>query len=159
MKLLTALLALCLLQGLTLATEEGHYTIITPGTIHPNSHFNVAVSVQQVNEPCRIKLGLEGPQFEKSIEVEVQPMSIESVEFLVPDIKHGMWKLNAEGLSGLVFTNSTVLNYEDNKPAVYIQTDKATYKPGDLVQFRVIFLDENMRPAKIDKPVTVFIKV
>lgn len=40
---------------------------------------------------------------------------------------------------------------------VYIQTDKATYKPGDLVRYRVLFLDDQTRPAKLKNPVDIFI--
>jgi len=39
----------------------------------------------------------------------------------------------------------------------YVQTDKATYKPGDKVQYRVLVLDKNTRPAKIDGPVKILI--
>lgn len=84
-------------------------------------------------------------------------MATENVEFEVPKLASGDYNLTAVGVSGVVFRNTTKLNHADEKPSVFVQTDKATYKPADLVQFRVLFLDENTRPARIDGTISVVI--
>lgn len=48
--------------------------------------------------------------------------------------------------------------FKDKEPKIYIQTDKAIYKPGDLVQFRIVVLDENTRPVKLRKPMRLGFK-
>ncbi|XP_017476944.1 PREDICTED: CD109 antigen isoform X5 [Rhagoletis zephyria] len=149
--------ALGLLQIVAFVYAAGHYSVIGPGTIRSNFKYNVAVSVHKAEGPCKIDVAITGPSYNETKTVEVQPMSTENVEFNVPTLKEGDYNLTAKGVSGITFENTTKLNYADYKPAIFIQTDKATYKPGDLVQFRVLFLDANTRPAKIDKPITILI--
>ncbi|XP_054743839.1 CD109 antigen isoform X9 [Anastrepha obliqua] len=149
--------ALVLIQIVALVHAAGHYSVIGPGTIRSNFKYNVAVSVHKAEEPCKIDVAITGPSYNETKTVEVQPMSTENVEFIVPILKEGAYNLSAKGVSGIVFENSTKLNYADYKPSIFIQTDKATYKPGDLVQFRVLFLDANTRPANIEKPITILI--
>lgn len=133
--------------------------MIGPGTIRSNFKYNVAVSVHKAEGPSKIDVSITGPSFNETKTVELQPMSTGNVEFNVPQLQDGDYSLVAKGVSGLHFENSTKLNYADYKPATFIQTDKATYKPGDLVQFRVLFLDANTRPAKIEQPITILINV
>ncbi|XP_061388971.1 CD109 antigen-like, partial [Musca vetustissima] len=70
----------------------------------------------------------------------------------------GDYKLETEGVKGLTFKNSTDLVFKNEGPKIYIQTDKAVYKPGDLVQYRVLALDENTRPAKLHEPLNLGIR-
>jgi len=82
-------------------------------------------------------------------------MSSETIKFDIPKLSSGDYQLQVEGTGGIVFKNSTQLAFADDKNWIYIQTDKATYKPGDLVQFRVLFLNKHTQPALIDKPITI----
>jgi CD109 antigen len=43
--------------------------------------------------------------------------------------------------------NTTNLQYVPKSHSVFIQTDKAVYKPGHKVQFRAIVLDAHMKPS------------
>ncbi|XP_039481374.1 CD109 antigen isoform X4 [Drosophila santomea] len=146
-----------LLQYALLINATGLYSVVGPGTLRSNSKYNVAVSVHKADGPSQIKVSLNGPSYNETKQIELLPMSTQNVEFEVPKLASGNYNLTAEGLSGVVFKNSTKLNYADNKPSVFLQTDKATYKPADLVQFRILFLDENTRPARIEKPISVII--
>ncbi|XP_017115777.1 CD109 antigen isoform X4 [Drosophila elegans] len=146
-----------LLQFALLINATGLYTVVGPGTIRSNSKYNVVVSVHKADGPSQIKVSLNGPSYNETKQIGLPPMSTESVEFEVPKLATGDYNLTAEGIFGVVFRNSTKLNYADKKASTFVQTDKATYKPADLVQFRIIFLDENTRPAKIDKPISVVI--
>ncbi|XP_017954315.1 CD109 antigen isoform X4 [Drosophila navojoa] len=147
----------CVFQLGLLINATGLYTIIAPGTIRSNFKYNVAVSVHKAEGKSTIKVGITGPSYNETKEVELQPMSTTNVEFDVPTLSSGDYNLTADGTEGVIFKNTTKLNYADNKPSIFIQTDKATYKPSDLVQYRVLFLDENTRPAAIDKPITIAI--
>ncbi|XP_033156919.1 CD109 antigen isoform X2 [Drosophila mauritiana] len=146
-----------ILQYALLINATGLYSVVGPGTLRSNSKYNVVVSVHKADGPSQIKVSLNGPSYNETKQIELPPMSTQNVEFEVPKLATGNYNLTAEGLSGVVFKNSTKLNYADEKPSVFVQTDKATYKPADLVQFRILFLDENTRPAKIEKPISVII--
>jgi len=57
-------------------------------------------------------------------------MSSETIKFDIPKLSSGDYQLQVEGTGGIVFKNSTQLAFADDKNWIYIQTDKATYKPG-----------------------------
>lgn len=73
------------------------------------------------------------------------------------DLKSGSYKLNAEGLSGLVFHNTTDLDYNSKSFSVLVQTDKAIYKPADTIRFRVLVLDANTKPYTFNGPLNVYL--
>nr|XP_016940111.1 CD109 antigen isoform X3 [Drosophila suzukii] len=146
-----------ILQYALQINADGLYSVVGPGTIRSNAKYNVAVSIHKADDSSRIKVSLNGPSYNETKELMVSSMSTEVVEFEVPKLANGDYNLTAEGISGVVFKNTTKLNYADVKPLTFIQSDKATYKPADLVQFRILFLDEDTRPATIDKPISVVI--
>ncbi|XP_065356096.1 thioester-containing protein 1 allele S3-like [Calliphora vicina] len=116
----------------------------------------MVVSLHEANEPCSLRVAIEGPSFNESKVVNLQPYESKLIQFLPKKLIQGNYKLKVEGLSGLSFKNESRLNVEPNYgPKIYIQTDKAVYKPQDLVKFRVVILDEHTRPLNIVEPVGV----
>lgn len=71
----------------------------------------------------------------------------------------GQYKLSAEGLSGIDFKNDKPISFVAKNASVFVQTDKAIYKPGDLIRFRVLVLDQNMKPLASQEPIQIFITV
>ncbi|KAG0433503.1 hypothetical protein HPB47_019855, partial [Ixodes persulcatus] len=65
----------------------------------------------------------------------------------VGDWGPGKYKLSASGSGGLDFFNETELTYEHKSYSVFVQTDKAVYKPGQKVLFRVIVMDPYLLPT------------
>ncbi|XP_039950333.1 murinoglobulin-1-like [Bactrocera tryoni] len=137
---------------------DGYYTITSPGSIRPNTKYSIYVSVYEVQDNARIGLTLKGPDYSKNTEIVVPPNSGESATFEFGDIKNGIYTLIAQGLSGIIFENSTNLEYIENPPMVYLQTDKAMYKFGDTIQFRAIFLDQYLLPAKVNQQISIVLK-
>ncbi|KAL5279600.1 CD109.2 family protein [Megaselia abdita] len=133
------------------------YSVSAPGTIRSESDYHVVVSLHKSENPATFKIGLIGPKLTESKTVEVKPFSTEIVKFDLPELTEGDYNVTAEGVTGIEFKNTTKLNFESKHNSVHIQTDKATYKPGDLVRYRVFFLDEQTRPAKLKNPVDIFI--
>lgn len=91
--------------------------------------------------------------------VSLIKLKIISILFQIPALKRDRYNLTAEGISGVEFTNETMLNFEDKEISVLVQTDKSIYKPGDKVNYRILVLDSNLRPAKISAAPDVVIKV
>ncbi|KFB45614.1 AGAP008366-PA-like protein [Anopheles sinensis] len=60
--------------------------------------------------------------------------------------KNEPYVLVAEGLSGIIFTERAALKFDDKQCSMLIQMDKAWYKPGDTVFFRVLVLDRGFKP-------------
>lgn len=63
------------------------------------------------------------------------------------DISSGSYLLTVRGSGGINFENSTELEYMHKSYSVFIQTDKAIYKPGHVVRFRVLVLNPTLRPV------------
>ncbi|XP_067624065.1 thioester-containing protein 1 allele R1 isoform X2 [Eurosta solidaginis] len=131
-----------------LSTGQGIYSIIAPNTLRPNSQYHVAVSVHKSPEPVRVKLGIIGSSYTNFKFADVRPYSTELVQFELPALRRDRYNLTAEGLSGIFFTNETQLNFDTKQFTVLVQTDKAIYRPGDLVHYRVLVLDSNLKPAR-----------
>lgn len=66
------------------------------------------------------------------------------------DMTNGNYKLIAEGLSGVRFYNETELVVNTKRFVMLVQSDKAIYKPGDRIQFRVLVLDSNTKPIDVN---------
>ncbi|XP_016984792.2 alpha-2-macroglobulin isoform X2 [Drosophila rhopaloa] len=136
---------------------EGKYTIVGPGTIHSHREYNVAVAVHQTKEPVTLKVGITGPSYNETQTVELAKSDeFKQITFKLPPLESGDYNLTAEGIKGLEFKNSTKLNYENFKPYIKIQTDKGKYKPGDTINYRVLFLNENLLPDTAEDEVVVW---
>uniref|UniRef100_A0A0A1WMQ8 TEP1-F n=1 Tax=Zeugodacus cucurbitae TaxID=28588 RepID=A0A0A1WMQ8_ZEUCU len=147
MRLRLTLAILAILQVICTANANGHYTVVAPGTIHTNGKYNVVVALHQATVPATVRISLLGPQYNDSKTVELQPYEVQNIGFNVPVLRDGQYNIMAEGLSGVIFKNSTKLSHNVFQTHVKIQTDKGKYKPGDTVNFRVLFLDENLKPS------------
>ncbi|KAH8412667.1 hypothetical protein KR009_004419 [Drosophila setifemur] len=153
----TVCAALALLQMMEPVKAEGKYTIVGPGTIHSHRDYNVAVAVHRTTEPVTLKIGITGPSYNESQTVELATSDeFKQITFKLPPLESGDYNLTAEGVKGLEFKNTTKLNYDNFKPYIKIQTDKGKYKPGDTINYRVIFLNENLQPDIPSEEVVVW---
>ncbi|XP_073822199.1 thioester-containing protein 1 allele S3-like [Musca autumnalis] len=136
--------------------DQSYYSIIAPGTIKSNRKYSVVVTLHDAVEPATIRFGIVGPSYNQTQSVSLQPYESQQVDFMPAKLKQGRYTFFAEGVNSLAFKNETVLLVEENAgPKIYVQTDKAVYKPLDLVQFRVVILDEHTRPINITEPIRV----
>ncbi|XP_037809421.1 CD109 antigen-like [Lucilia sericata] len=133
-----------------------YYSINAPGVIKSNRKYSVFAALHEANGPCSLRIIIEGPSYNEYKDIDLQPFESKLIHFFPKKLLHGNYKLIAEGLSGLIFKNESRLNaYPDYGPKIYIQTDKAIYKPQDLVKFRIVILDEHTRPLNTEEPIDV----
>uniref|UniRef100_A0A1I8MYQ6 TEP1-F n=1 Tax=Musca domestica TaxID=7370 RepID=A0A1I8MYQ6_MUSDO len=136
--------------------HTSYYSVLAPGHIQSNRNYTVLVTIHQSPEPVKVNVTIEGPTFEIHEEVFLNPFESKAITILPPKLTDGEHKLIVQGVSGLRFYNeSELIEIVDAGPTINIQTDKAVYKPGDLVQFRVVLMDEHTRPLKISEPIRV----
>lgn len=139
---------------------KSFYSINAPGTIKSNRKYSVVLALHEASESCSIRITVEGPNFNDTKEVTLQPYESKLIDFLPNKLITGDYTLKAEGISGLRFENSSrIYAIGTYGPKIYIQTDKAIYKPQDIVRFRVVLLDEHTRPLHIEEPISVDILV
>ncbi|XP_027843967.2 CD109 antigen-like isoform X1 [Aphis gossypii] len=131
---------------------NGFYTIVGPKILRPNSEYHVAVSTQGTTSPTTVVVDVGGKQDSGGVLkvtqfVKVDPFSTRIVRLEIGDVGPGNYNLTARGSGGLEFFNTTTLEYVHKSYSVFIQTDKAIYKPGHKVQFRAIVLNYHLKPT------------
>uniref|UniRef100_A0A1B0ABH2 TEP1-F n=1 Tax=Glossina pallidipes TaxID=7398 RepID=A0A1B0ABH2_GLOPL len=151
-------LVYCILHLLWPVRGSGIYSIVAPKTLQSNHKYSVSVTLHDAKQPVTFNIGITGPSYNHSETVNLTPIETTQVDFVLPELDGGPYRLITKGIEGLDFTNATELHLAQSMPKVYIQTDKAMYKPGDLVQYRILVLDENLRPLKSDRRLGVAIK-
>ncbi|XP_022645189.1 CD109 antigen-like isoform X2 [Varroa destructor] len=132
--------------------QRGIYTIVAPSILRPNVVFNVAASVGDVPNPVDMRLSIQGNDERGHFNyitrtAQVPPLRTEIISFEVGDWNPGNYSLKAEGTGSIQFENQTELSFVHKSYSVFIQTDKAVYKPGQRVQFRMIVTDPFLQPS------------
>ncbi|XP_057308923.1 pregnancy zone protein-like isoform X2 [Hydractinia symbiolongicarpus] len=64
----------------------------------------------------------------------------------IPISVKGKVTLIIKSENGVKFDHKETIFVKTLKDAMFIQTDKPTYKPGDKIRFRVIIVDKNLKP-------------
>lgn len=137
---------------ITSLSAEPYYSVIAPKVVRPDSEYHVAVSTTGVSTISSIYIELNGlldngDVFNISQVTQVQPYSTRILRLEIGEIIPGRYQLIARGLSGIEFSSSKPVGYVHKSYSVFIQTDRAIYKPGNKVMFRCILLDSRLRPT------------
>lgn len=120
----------------------------------------MSVSLHESPTPCDFRIGVEGVDNYRNVrEIQVEPFTSQLVEINTGFMAPGAYKLTAEGLRGVEFQDNAYLTFLPKNTSILVQSDKAIYKPGDLVRFRVLVLDLNMKPQISSGDVRIFITV
>lgn len=138
-----------------------YYSIVAPEVIRPFAEYHVAISLHESTTPCEIRLGIEGIQnkYTNYREAFLQPYTSQLIRFNTGFMDTDQYRLTAEGLSGIDFRNERPLSFVSKNASIFVQTDKSIYKPGDLIRFRILVLDINLKPVPSLQPLNIFITV
>lgn len=111
----------------------------------------MSITLHDDVEPAKFRLSIQdGLKYKNEKDVTVTSNQTEFITLRIDnlDVTKG-YKFVAEGLSGFLFKNESDLRIESKNVSIFIQTDKAIYKPGETIKFRVLVLDSELRPAKL----------
>lgn len=127
------------------------YTIVAPQHIRPHLDYQVSLTLHDHPEPATFRLSIQdGLKYKNEKEVTVNSNQTELVTLKIGDLDLSKgYKFVAEGISGLIFKNESSLKIESKNVSIFIQTDKAIYKPGETIKFRVLVLDHELKPASL----------
>lgn len=147
-----AVLFLLALVPLVASQSGGVYTIVAPQKLRPNLKYHVSASLSQGRVPVSLQVTVSGRadngNFNNiSRRAVLSDRDTHVLSFEIGDWGPGKYKITAEGSGGLNFFNETDLTYEHKSYSVFMQTDKAVYKPGQKVLFRVIVVDPYLLPT------------
>lgn len=139
--------------------EKFYYTIQAPKSFRPNSDFIFNLTIHDANcefeEPVIVQATIQDEKnkdgFKVCQDVTMKPNITETVTFPIGDVSlDGSYKFTVKGISGVKMDHSADLDIQTQTHAIFIQTDKAIYKPNDCIKYRVLVLDTNLKAAPIN---------
>lgn len=114
----------------------------------------MSVSVYNQTEPVTIRLSIVEDEDDIIITKDIDIVTNETKLVVLPIEElsvNGYIKFIAEGISGIIFKNFTLLNVESKNYSIFIQTDKAIYKPSESIKFRILVLDFDLKPIELEE--------
>lgn len=140
-------------------------TVVAPKYLRPQSDYHVLVNLANSKVPASIDLQITGARDSNREQVEAKSVLANSGETQTVKFNIGDWQPAEYMLSVNVqavdrswnFTQEKQLTYQAKSYSGFIQTDKAIYKPGQLVQFRAIFLSQTLTPLVLKEQINITI--
>ncbi|CAD5111029.1 DgyrCDS381 [Dimorphilus gyrociliatus] len=159
------LLFLC---NLNVAGIAPKYVIVTPEKIRPGQPLDIYFEIENDGEnfptSAAIVFSLEGTNYmgrerketvilSKKFDMDITKPNIVFLDIPFDIDQSFAYSLNLKadgeiryGTSIAKFKNSTKINFDKKSMSIFIQTDKSMYKPGQMVNFRVISVYPDLKP-------------
>ncbi|NXI90677.1 OVOS protein, partial [Psophia crepitans] len=150
------LLSILSLNWIATVSSELQYVLLVPAVVRSDSPQTACVQFHNLSEPLSLRIILEYGSIQKMIfeEFVTENDFFKCSEFKVPPATSdplAFISFSAKGTTvNLAERRSLAIQNVDN--AVFIQTDKPIYKPGQKVMFRVVTLDSQFRPVQETYP-------
>ncbi|XP_072711400.1 CD109 antigen [Ciconia boyciana] len=148
------LLLLCLLLFCSSAAAGPTYLVAVPWNIRPGANVTVGVALLP-DSPAQVTVRGEVIRDNETILSREMVFEKDSFGTLVLPVlplnsASGNYELLVEGHADgrRIFSNRTSLMYMSKSISVFIQTDKAMYKPGQDVMFRIVTFYPDLKPYK-----------
>ncbi|NXM78015.1 OVOS protein, partial [Serilophus lunatus] len=155
-RILLSILSLNWFAIVSLVSSETQYVLLVPSVVQSDSPQTACVQFHNLTEPLSVSIVLEYGSIQKTLfeesvtkndfftcgKFKVPPATSDPVAFI---------SFSAKGTTvDLDERRSVAIHNVDN--ALFIQTDKPMYKPGQTVMFRVVTLDTQFRPVQETYP-------
>ncbi|KAM3913955.1 alpha-2-macroglobulin-like [Leptodactylus fuscus] len=149
---------LVLFQLLGTLEAKLHYAVIFPSELHTDHPENVCLQLEGAEGESNVKISLnlenkETTLIEKNFQQE-DLFTCLNFQVPIPETKEavGTLTLSIES-SGESVTNTSKVLVKKPLSRILVQTDKAVYKPGQTVRFRILSLNEDFKAENILIPV------
>lgn len=132
------------------------FTIVASQVMQLGEKFRVLVSAKNFTKKVEIELSIKGDldvggNYESKHLVTLKNDRSQLVAFEMKDQQLGNYWIEAKSSDVEKLNYSVALHLTTKKFSVFVQTDKAIYKPSDVVQFRVLVLNSETRPFETKK--------
>ena len=137
-------------------TYRALYAITAPKIIRPKADYNIIVHLHGLKKEALVACTLQKTQkgsvdsktaiqtvsFNKDVSTRIINLQIDN------KWSEGEYTLNVTGTGGITFHEKIDVNYVYKQFVILVQSDKAIYKPGQKVLFRILLLDYNLKPVE-----------
>lgn len=137
-------------------SEKFNYTIISPRNIRANEDYKFNLTIhdgKNFTEAVLVRASIVDDSNKVIVHrnIAMNPNVTELVSMPVGDlsIERG-YKFVVKGVSGTNMEHEAGLYLQTEHNMIFIQTDKAIYKPNDGVRFRVLVLDLDLKAAVVE---------
>ncbi|NXH52863.1 A2ML1 protein, partial [Rhabdornis inornatus] len=147
------------------ASGAPSYVVVSPAVLYHPHPATLWVHLSDLQGPVQVHVQLQGdsrtPPTTLLTREVLEPHLHLNVTFPAPAPARGKEEIVALHVSiqgdSLSVSESKKVMLRALKPGIFIQTDKAVYKPGQEVKFRVVSLDKDLTPSNQKLPL-VFLK-
>ncbi|XP_062451350.1 alpha-2-macroglobulin-like protein 1 [Rhea pennata] len=144
-------------------SAEPYYVVTSPAVIYYPHTAMLWVHLSGVNESVWVTVQLERPDVTSNItllEREVQESHLYlNITFPAPAPSNGEEEIAVLHVSvqedSLEISEKKKVILKALEPGILVQTDKAVYKPGQRVKFRIICLDKDFIPSNNKLPLVI----
>ncbi|XP_059143998.1 CD109 antigen-like [Physella acuta] len=151
-------LFLLLTAVVTAVCAQNSYVVIAPSTIRPNMDFTVSVNILKATSDVRVvaKVLMEDTLVASAEKVFKSGFPGMINIKLPADLPNSGYMLKVVGSGGLVFYESESLSYNSKEASLFIQLNKAIFKPSDTVKFRVFGVYSDLQSYKGTMDISIF---
>ncbi|PIK36937.1 hypothetical protein BSL78_26230 [Apostichopus japonicus] len=133
--------------------NAGSYVVLAPKTVRPGLTYSVSVNIRVATGPVTVSARIIAEGSKSSLvqsEITLSAGDVGIIDLEIPDTLSyptSQYQLEVSGSGGGVsFTDTDNLMFDVTHFAMFIQTDKAIYKPGQTVNFRIFGVHPGMLP-------------
>ncbi|XP_059143996.1 CD109 antigen-like [Physella acuta] len=142
----------------TTMCAKNTYVVIAPSTIHPNMNFTVSVHILKATGYVKVVAQVlrEATLVGSGVNLFKAGNPATITIKLPSDLPDSGYTLKVVGSGGLVFDKSESLSYNSKDASLFIQLNKAIFKPSDTVKFRVFGVYSDLQSYKGTMDISIY---
>jgi hypothetical protein len=142
--IILGLVAVC-----SMVWAENSYLVIVPKLLKIGTDNQLSVFIGAASQPVEVKFELIIGQSRLECKTTCKPGETRNATLTLPsEWPVGAGELRIVGTGGVRFEERRdVIVYEDSH-VILVQTSSSTYRPGDILEFRVVATNENLIPIE-----------
>lgn len=149
-----------------MTNAKGTYTLIAPVKLRANSNYHVSISLHPTSNESiyfdlKVSISGDNQYHTANASTTLRPGETRILSFEIGSWKKGnQCQLTLLGKGkDITIRNKADLEFEPKSCSVFIQTDKAIYKPGQTILFRLIVVNSALLPASTGTTFDIYILV
>ena len=122
--------------------------VAAPSKIRSNQTYRIGISSQDLEGPAKMQISIMNTDDNSTVYSETADLNENQthldLDYQTGALKRGFYTIQVKGLDGLEFDEKEFIFYDPKVLSIFVQTDKAIYKPGQKIKFRVILINSEL---------------